>query len=176
MPFARSHQRGRFQGTSRRQTSWFDSPSGTLQRTTSGSTIFATGAQAVADGLTLVRIRAELVISLSITTAVLDGFTGAFGMGIVSENAFGAGVGSIPTPRTDVTWDGWMVYQPFTVIGNSGTDPALSWMSTVRYQIDSKAQRKIKSTDVLVAVIEATEVGTATMNLTLKGRLLAKIA
>ena len=168
---SRSGARGR-QGTSR-STSWSLGPNGVIQRTATGSVIFAVGAQALSDGNTVIRTRGELLIGLSAATSAVDGYSGAVGICIVTENAFNAGIASIPTPITDIVWDGWLAYQSFA---SKLYGPDLGRTATVaRYQLDSKAMRKIKVTDVMVAVLEATEVGSSTLNMSLETRVLVKL-
>jgi len=159
-----------------RRPSWSRGPNGILQRTSSGAAIFATGAQANFDELTVIRIRGVFEIFLSVAAAALDGFDGAFGICRVSENAFNAGAGSIPSPLTDVAWDGWQAYQMFSLKAVTATiaDGVNAVGVYKRFELDTKAMRKTNITDVLVGVIEATEVGTATMNMRLDSRMLHK--
>ena len=56
-----------------------------------------------------------MLLWLSTGTSALDGYDGAVGLCIVSENAFNAGIASIPTPITDIQWDGWLWYQSFSL-------------------------------------------------------------
>ena len=163
--------------TARRKTSWGSGPSGVISRTATGSNLFAVGAQATVAGLTLVRTRGNLLVFLSSIATALDGFSGAIGMAIVSENAFGVGVTAIPTPVTDLAWDGWLYHRFFSVKGVTATeaDGANAVSAVERIQIDSKAMRKFKETDLLVAVIEGTEVGGVTFNATLETRTLVKL-
>jgi len=175
--FNRSLRQGPLSRTPRRATSWFKGPDGIISTTTSSVIQFATGAIAIDDGLTLVRFRGELLISLVTATGVLDGFEGAFGVCIVSENAFAAGIASIPTPISDIAWDGWMVYQMFHVKAMTATfsNAVNAVTGSMRVELDSKAMRKFKSTDVLVAVTEVTEVGTAQLTMQLQSRILVKL-
>jgi len=176
-----AHARGsrfRRSGSTRRQTSWDAGPFGSLSLTAAGSAIFTTGAQAVGDGLTLVRTRGELLLTISAISAAGDGWPRlAAGICIVSENAFGVGgAPSVPAPLTDIAWDGWLWHYVGSVIGqvsgNFGTDGS----QTIRIPIDSKAMRRIKSTDIQIGVIElGTETGTATLLADLNTRILDKI-
>ena len=177
--FRRGSARGSLVRTPRRQTTWAIGPQGTVQRTAAGSVIFALGAQAVDDGLTIVRTRGELLVFLSVATSALDGFTFDFGIGIVSENAFDAGVASIPNPTTDIAWDGWLYHTRNSVKAVVATITEASQAegsASMRLVVDSKAMRKIKNTDVAVAVLNTeTETGSATLNATFRSRMLVKI-
>ena len=155
----------------RRNTSWVAAASGIVQRTSSGSTLFGFGGQAVVDGLTIMRTRGHLGIYLSAGAAALDGFDGAVGLAIVSENAFGVGITAVPTPITDEAWDGWFWFSHFSVKVPSANNFAGN-ASSIQIPVDSKAMRKIKNTDTIIAVLEATEVGGATVNMSLQTRML----
>jgi len=125
----------------------------------------------------MVRTRGELLLTISAISAAGDGFPRlAAGICIVSENAFGVGVTAVPTPLTDIAWDGWLWHSMGAcfgqVSGNFGNDGA----QVIRWVIDSKAMRKIKQTDISIGVIElGTETGTATLLADLNTRELVKI-
>jgi len=160
----------------KRRTGWEEGPFGVLAFTTSGqSSVFGTAQAATQDGLTLIRIRGELLVFLSNATAALDGFSRvAAGLCIVSENAAGIGATAIPDPLVDIAWDGWIWHKTFSVVraGSALVDDA----ALTRIQVDSKAMRKFKSSDVLVGMFSAgTEVGTATLQAMLTTRLLVKL-
>ena len=102
---------------------------------------------------------------------------------MVNENAFGVGVSAIPSPITDVFWDGWMVYETGTVKsiapigGGIIVDPGVSGTAFSRMVIDSKAMRKIKFSDVLVGKFEVdNEVATSIIEAELSTRLLVKLS
>jgi len=161
----------------RRLTSWFVGPHGTTVLSGNGATVFPVSVQSTDEGLTLIRVRGSLLLYLSAAAAALDGFRWGFGMAVVSENAAGIGVSAVPSPLTDITWDGWMVYSTGVLkavdstvqFGNAGS-------ATHRIEIDSKAMRKFKFSDVLVAMLEVTdEVGTAVLRADLSSRILSKL-
>jgi len=172
---------GRIAGSNRRLTDWNEGPFTTAVQSISaaGTQIALTNSQATVEGLTIVRIRGEFVAWLETVTTIGDGFANAaFGMCIVNENAAGIGVTAIPSPLDDVTWDGWLVHRFFgPVIGFSTTESENTGVvSQVRMEVDSKAMRKFKATDVLVFVIGvAQEVGTATLTWGTRHRLLLKL-
>ena len=79
---------------------------------------------------------------------------GAFGMCIVSEDAFAAGAAAIPGPFTDASSDLWFVHQflysAFQFLDATGvTNPTGS-----QYKIDSKAMRKLTEEERLVVMVE----------------------
>jgi len=182
--FNRSSSRRSFgaPASSAKTKSWALGPKGNTATISSATAVvFGTAAQAVVDGLTILRIRGELLIYLVTTDAADSGFQEiAFGMGIVSENAAGIGVTALPAPIGDIGWDGWMYYQTFALlsvdavsassVSHSGSNPMTS---ALRIPIDGKAMRKIKNTDTLVAVLETSvEAGTATLEAQLNTRIL----
>ena len=58
---------------------------------------------------TIVRVRGLLSVGVQAFTADIE-FQGAFGIGLVSDQAFAAGAASIPGPWTDPDWSGWLVW------------------------------------------------------------------
>ncbi len=172
----RSLQRGR-PVSQRHRPSWSIGPSGAFSVGASSSTIFATGAQAGVDELTLIRTRGVLVLHLSAVASANEGFAGAVGICNVTENAFNAGVGSIPTPITDIAWDGWLWYQFFSLKSVTATisDGSNAGAVVKEYVVDSKAMRKTNITDVIVGVLETTEAGASTLNAFLDTRTLNKV-
>jgi len=173
-----AHQRSglRFQRTgARRRTSWTIGVGGITSLITGANTlVFGTGAQAAQDGLTLVRTRGEVLLTMT-GAARLDGFSQiSMGICIVSENAAGIGATAIPAPSTDIGWDGWLWFWT----GSMSVETFTAFDATnLRIPIDSKAMRKFKNTDVMVGVIQAgTEVGTASLQATMQTRLLVKLS
>ena len=159
----------------RRKTSWAVGPSGIVSLTASSVAIFPNGAQVLFDGDTEVRLRGELILGLALATSAFDGFSGAVGICYVSENAFNAGVASIPTPITDIAWDGWTWFQMFHLKNMSAGLDEDALLAQVRIVVDSKAMRKLRATDIQVAVIEATEVGASQLHAEISTRSLLKL-
>ena len=146
--------------------------------TAAGAVLWATGAQALSDGLTVVRVRGQYTLSLRVVTTIFDGFA-RWGMGIciVAENAFDAGVGSVPSPLSDIAWNGWMYHNlGGALTGFSTTETGRGPMEAVRVDIDTKAMRKTRSSDIVVGVLElGTEVGAATVGFAAETRMLVKL-
>ena len=170
-------RRPRFAHTVRRKTGWEDGPTGAVALAATGSAIFPLSQQSVQDGITVVRIHGELLATIATVSSSLDGYVCGFGMCIVSENAAGVGITAVPTPITDQAWDGWLLHRLFTVKSNTGTiaDGVNAFSATARLELDSKAMRKFKLSDVLMGVVEVTEVGNSTLNLDLLSRMLIKL-
>ncbi len=79
---------------------------------------------------------------------------GAFGVAIVSDEAFAAGTASIPRPFDDANWGGWMVWRSFfyqlefaDVTGFIIGDRVL--------EVDSKAMRKVGDNETVVLMVES---------------------
>ncbi len=81
---------------------------------------------------------------------------GAYGEIVVSDQAVAAGVASIPTPVTEDSSD-WHVYQRFmsayAVVSAVGV-----FVRGFRYDIDSKAMRKVDLGEDLIAVVESSSI------------------
>ena len=172
-----AHSRGSIRRSQRRRTAWSVGTGGTglISGASSQSVIAGSGLIPNQDGLTIVRTRGLFDWFLDGPgTADGDGYFGAFGIGIVTDAAFAAGITAIPTPITEQDWDGWFyhtflsVHQPDVTFGGS---PA----AHQRIEVDSKAMRKIAVGETVVAVIEVVEIGTATFNAFWDSRQLAKL-
>ncbi len=183
-------RRGGFRGGSlRRKTAWnvgcaSGATAGAAQPlATTASLLMTQGAVILVDGVTLIRLRGYLRLYLSLATASNDGFFGAFGIGVVpgGERGFvGVGGGALPIPVTNQDDETWIYHQYFSVVAPfpfaSAADPAGNRSSDFIIQIDSKAMRKMNIGDILYASIEATEVGTANMQIHFDSRTLFKLS
>ena len=174
-------RRGSFrprQGATRRRSAWTEGAGGqtNTQAAATFTNILGGGVITSSGEVTIVRTRGELTIGLSAATAALDGFSGAVGIGIVTTQAFNVGVTALPLPISDAEWDGWMWHQYFNVFAQSASPGfATDGGTFARYQVDSKAMRRLEDEMTLVAVIEGTEVGTSTMNARFDSRILVKL-
>jgi len=102
---------------------------------------------------TIIRIRGMMSVQPQAFSASLD-IVGAYGEAIVSQEAFAAGVASIPEPFSDADWSGWMVWRSFSYHLESSSTigiTELSWND----QVDSKSMRKVGPNDVLVGIAES---------------------
>ena len=160
-------------GSGRRRVSWSRGPDGVLSPASTSVTIFPVGAQALTDDLTVTRLRGDLILLLLTAAAAQQGFRVGFGICNITENAAGVGATAIPGPLTDIAWDGWFVHWTGALKSTDAT-PSVNGGAgpSVRVPIDSKAMRKTHNTDVVTAVLEVEEVGTATMHAELNSRLL----
>jgi len=178
-----AHRRGSrfprsFGGSRSRQTDWFVGAGGTtpLALSASVAAIVGSGVAVAGDSVTMVRLRGALDLNLLTSSAGGAGFQGAFGLGMVTTPAFVAGIVSMPTPLTDVEWDGWFYHTFLGVHGNAGTavdSPAAS----LHMEVDSKAMRKWDGDGevTIFAALEVIEIGTATADFFFDSRLLVKL-
>ena len=121
--------------------------------------VASTGATLIAsisfeESLTIVRTRGAIVIQPASYAADAN-ITGAVGMGIVSAEAFAAGVASIPEPFTDGDWGGWFVWRSFGLRVEFVSATGVIFPATYTMEIDSKAMRKVTPNEVMVVIAES---------------------
>ena len=160
----------------RRQKSWETGPGQGAVTTSSVSAnqILGAGAQAQEDGLTLLRLRGRYSAFLTAVSAINDGYHGAFGIGIVTAEAFSIGVTAVPLPITDVGWDGWIFWSPVQLQAHVATAAGETEVSQ-EMEVDTKAMRKLRLGDTIYAVTELIEVGTAVISQAFDSRLLVAL-
>jgi len=181
LPRSRAFASLRGRASSRRKTAWAPGPFNTAPElmNSAGVSLWNQGAQAVDAGLTIVRIRGSFTIWQTLATTAGDGFNDcALGICIVTENAFGVGgVAAIPSPLTDIGWGGWLYHRVIgPLITLSVTEEAISGLSMARIQIDTKAMRKVKETDIVVGMVElGMEQGNSQVEYAVNTRMLSKL-
>jgi len=104
--------------------------------------------------LTIIRNRGVVVVKPQSFGADVD-VLGAFGVGIVSAEAFAAGVASVPSPYLDADWAGWMVWRTFAFHFEFASALTIALPANISFEVDSKAMRKIGPNEVLVYVAES---------------------
>ena len=147
---------GRPRGGARRLTQWIGPAlQGYVAVADGGATLI--GSVPLDEASTIVRVRGHLSVLAAAVTAD-DTIVGAFGVAIVSSEAFTAGVGSMPEPFTDADWGGWMVWQAFSYRFEffDGTGANFPDWDMV---IDSKAMRKGGPNERLVLIAESQDGG-----------------
>ena len=143
---------------------------GSSSRTATGAFILPNGF-ILGEPVTLTRMIGTLTFMGRSFAAVTDQMVLSIGVIVVQENAFTAGVASLPDPAVEVEAN-W-IYMRETVIG-VGID---SMAGTYRENIDIRSQRKIKPTEVIAAVGNiTTEAGTVTALVSLPCRFLFKLS
>ncbi len=154
-----AHRRSNFRiasrSSSKRQTEWVNLNFDAAVLSAVSSTLFTTSFVPLVSGLTLIRMRGELIVS-SLMNAATDAMTIAVGCILVSDEAVAAGVASIPSPITDAD-DDWLYYQWCSV--QSGVLGAPGQGTEFRFNVDNKAMRRFPAGKTLVAVAEASSEG-----------------
>ena len=184
-----ARSRGFAQQGRRRKTSWeIGSQSGadgaSISLSSSTALLGTGGVTTLLDGQTLVRTRGDLNLSLSLADIAGSGFTGAFGVGVVNENAFVAGIGSVLTPLTDEDWDGWLYHRYFSLVAGGPLAAATAaaqadfvnpTAAALHIEVDSKAMRRMIEQQTIYCALEVVETGTATMEWAFNSRMLFKL-
>ena len=133
--------RGRSHSQSPRRLTQWDvgvSDAGTPVSGTGGN-LWGTGS-ATSQKVTIVRIRGLFSFYVEAISAISSGFTGASGIGLVSDDAFAAG--AVPELNEDIDF-GWMWHSFFDTRGITATiaDGSNADAVFVRQTIDVKAMR-----------------------------------
>ena len=143
-------------GRQRRETLWFGVFS-TLTTLGVGSTaVLLTVLNAAALALrpfTIIRSRGELWIR-SDQVGVAEDQSAAYAQAVVSEQASAIGVTAVPTPITDSSSDLFFVYQVMKSAQGIASGTSVGLRGT-RYEVDSKAMRKVEEGEDVVQVIES---------------------
>ena len=162
----------------RRRTGWEEGPGQNtfVNINASSVAILGAGQQAGEDGNTIIRLRGFVELNLTQAVTIGDGFAGALGIGIVSAAAFAVGVTAVPTPITEVEWEGWLWHQYFNLHSAVATAAMTGSAGILRLMIDSKAMRKIDTEETIYAALEVTETGGGNMIVRLGTRMLIKLA
>ena len=151
--------------------------------TASVSQLAGVAVQSVVDGLTLIRTRGEFLFFVESAAAIANGYHGAFGIAKASTAAIVAGAASVLTPITEEAWDGWLYHRYFSCLSAgplavaSAAQQALqvnNVTAAVRFEVDSKAMRKLAVDEGIYACIEVIEFGTANAQWAFNCRQLVK--
>ena len=173
--------------SSRRQTAWGAGPkTGTdglpVVISASGVQLGGIAALPTQEGLTIVRLRGEMLVRILTGSSLDEGFFGAVGVGVFTDAALAVGVTAVQSPIAEETWDGWLWHQYVYVIaggvvgtGAATTDNQGGLSMSARYVVDSKAMRKLPIDMGLAVVWEGTEQGGSTISWGFNSRTLSKV-
>ena len=151
-----AHRRRTFPAGARRKTTW-------VGPADQGFVVVAANTQVIISSFTPGTQglpQPTVIRSRGIVSVVFDDLTadrtvvGAWGIGVVSQEAFIAGQAAIPGPWSEAGWDGWLAWGTF---GNAlefvtGTGSLLSSTTEV---VDSKGMRKVTDGEVIVLMAES---------------------
>jgi len=118
---------------------------------------------------TVVRARGVMFIN-SDQSAGVEQQLGAFGLIRVTNLAVAAGAASIPGPSTDITNDGWLLWQG---IAQQGVVALAHLGGGMLYHLDSKAQRIVREGQSIAMMVENTH-ATHTFTIGITFRLLSR--
>ena len=155
-----AHRRGSIhRGQTRRRNSWGFGPgdSATLFTSSASTAVgfIGSGIGPTIDGLTIARTRGSFQAWLT-QAGLSEGYSGAIGIGVVPQAAFVAGIASVPTPLTELDWDGWLFHRFFQLHTPVAADFTTEG-TMIRFEVDSKAMRKLNEDQIAYCAIEATE-------------------
>ncbi len=138
-----------------------------------GSTIIASFAP---DGNLMIKptvVRTRGNVSIRPQTFAADlAISGAYGICVVSDEAFTAGAASIPRPFDDASWDGWFVWRSFEDFWEFGDATGMRRQSIVQ-EVDSKAMRKVSENETVVLMCESQS---GALNISMHLRMLFKLS
>jgi len=149
---ARRHNFNRPRQSRGRLTQWIGPPLQSYVAVSSAGATLVSSAT-FEEPITQVRTRGIVSIRPASTAADVD-ITGAFGIGVVSAEAFAAGVGSIPEPYTDGDWGGWFVWRTFSMSIQFESATGVRDL-TQNFEVDSKAMRKLSPNETMVFIAES---------------------
>ena len=162
----------------RRKTAWDLGPGDTSETlfNATQSLFLGQGFQIIAEGLTLIRIRGQFSMNIETAAAIGERMIGAFGIAIVTDQAFAAGISAVPTPIDEQLHDSWLFWRAIQLqainvtetFGNAGS-------GRVEFEVDTKAMRKLTPNDTIYAVVQVVENGTVTANAFFDSRALFKL-
>jgi len=136
----------------KRTSTWVGSADQGIVSVAAGATVIVESNATLID-TTIVRTRG-LMTAQPASFGVDAMIIGAYGIGIVSDQAFAAGAASLPGPWTDKDWGGWLVWLPIAFRFEATTDVG-RLLASVSMQMDSKAMRKVQANETVVTIAES---------------------
>ena len=167
--FSRGISRG-----ARRMSSWFDIVPANATMAASGGTVLHALTTAEKAKRPFTVVRTHLVLSAISDQLIASELSiGAYGLCVVTDQAIGQGVASVPTPVTDASSDQWFVHQ--WLMANFNFSSAIGTQADAGHiwTVDSKAMRKVTEDQDIIGVAEFSAFGDGVI-VTAMGRLLIK--
>ncbi len=141
----------------KRQVRWIGpADQGFISVTSTSSTLVASfnPSGAGMDRPTIVRTRGSVSLAPVVGIAADVDIVGAYGMCIVTDNAFGQGVAAVPQPFDDASWSGWLVWRSFSIrFENNGA--LTGHINQLVQEVDSKAMRKVAADETVIVVAQS---------------------
>ncbi len=157
MPPARSFVRRGRSRAPRRQTTWVGPADQGFVNVGSGASVIIGSFDPTAVSLlktTLARTRGEVAFGPQAFTVDLE-IVGAYGVAVVSDQAFAAGAASIPGPWNNPGWDGWLVWRSFHYVLEVTGTPVELFKGFDAHEVDSKGMRKVSDNETVVLMAES---------------------
>jgi len=173
----------------RRQTTWGVGPetgvNGDVQTITASSSVLAsTVVTPLIEGLTTIRLRGDLNLFLSASSGAGSGFHGAFGIGIVTDQAIAIGITALPTPLDEEDSSIWLYHRYFGLFSAGAIAAADAQdedlvnpvSAALHIEVDTKAMRKFPIANTMYAVIQVVRAGASgTLRWAFNSRQLVKL-
>ncbi len=170
---ARRVSRSRFVRLAPKTKLWLGADLAVSTLPTNTHTMFATldAASLALRTFTILRTRQSLLFR-SDQTAADESPTGAYGVIVVKETASAIGATAVPGPIAEINSD-FFIYQGMTSVFTFETAAGFESASGTRYEIDSKAMRKVLIDEDVTFNFEMRNVGGALLNM--EGRMLIQL-
>ena len=140
------------------------------QETAVTGTLIVSGGLSFTAPSTILRVRGSLYVGFDETQQAGDRANIVFGLGIVSTDAFTLGPTAVPDPSADPNyswlWYGEAILEAFVAAGFEGIGA-----SQQRFDIDTKAMRRIRPGETLCLIAQATQMTGAPQTIIRTGQL-----
>ena len=141
-----------------RKTTWVGPALQNFIAVAAGAKVIVASFDASAAGFpspTVVRTRGQVQTGPGTGIVVDKEIIGAYGLAVVTDRAFAAGVASVPGPFTDAGWNGWFVWRSFHYVQEAAGTVATLLQQTASQEVDSKAMRRVTDDETVVLVAES---------------------
>ena len=164
-----------FRSSARRAVAWSAGPGGIASPTANTKVLFAVASQVLVEKLTLTRILGSCIAEVAAQSVAASFIQIGVGIIGVTEQAFAAGVTSIPSPISDPQEHWLWQWRPACM--SEATAPGVNDITAIaRMDFDTKGQLKQRSGDVLVGIVDVVLLaGTMTVRVKLDSRVLDKL-
>jgi len=159
---------------SKRQTTWVGPADQGYVAVASGAKVLVASFDPDSSSLkktTLIRTRGMMSVRPATLSTGID-LIGAWGLAVVSDQAFGIGITAIPGPFTNAGWDGWFAWGSYSFSWDDATSVGRA-IASIQFEVDSKGMRKVSDNETVVVVAEQ-QGGGATVSMPF--RLLFKLS